>query len=167
MFKDRSNIWQELGISDWVKNNFFPIPRWLYCSVAFKKVSLGMTLGKILNFNSSACHSKPCIFLSPEEGSATYSSILAWRIRWTEEPGGLESLGSQRVGLHWVTKSSTKTLCGFCHVFSFWFAVKNFHIQTYSELLQMCRIFSPAYLCYFGWNLPLIKKGNYECLDFK
>ena len=30
-----------------------------------------------------------------EEGMATYSSILAWRIPWTEEPGGLESIGSQ------------------------------------------------------------------------
>ena len=29
---------------------------------------------------------------------ATYSSVLAWRIPWTEEPGGLQSMGSQRVG---------------------------------------------------------------------
>ena len=32
-----------------------------------------------------------------EEGMATHSSILAWRIPWTEEPGGLQSMGSQRV----------------------------------------------------------------------
>ena len=32
-----------------------------------------------------------------EEGMATHSSILAWRIPWTEEPGGLQSRGSQRV----------------------------------------------------------------------
>ena len=32
-----------------------------------------------------------------EEGMATHSSILAWRIPWTEEPGGLRSTGSQRV----------------------------------------------------------------------
>ena len=31
-----------------------------------------------------------------EKGMATHSSILAWRILWTEEPGGLQSLGSQR-----------------------------------------------------------------------
>ena len=30
-----------------------------------------------------------------EEGMATHSSILAWRIPWTEEPGGLQSMGSQ------------------------------------------------------------------------
>ena len=33
-----------------------------------------------------------------EEGMATHSSILPWRIPWTEEPGGLQSMGSQRVG---------------------------------------------------------------------
>ena len=33
-----------------------------------------------------------------EKGMATHSSILAWRIPWTEEHGGLQSLGSQRVG---------------------------------------------------------------------
>ena len=32
-----------------------------------------------------------------EEGMATYSSILAWRIPWTKEPGGLQSMGSHRV----------------------------------------------------------------------
>ena len=33
-----------------------------------------------------------------EKGMATHSSILAWRVPWTEEPGGLRSVGSQRVG---------------------------------------------------------------------
>ena len=33
-----------------------------------------------------------------EEGMATHSSILAWRIPWAEEPGWLQSIGSQRVG---------------------------------------------------------------------
>ena len=35
---------------------------------------------------------------------ATHSSILAWEIPCTEEPGGLQSMGSQRVGLDLVTK---------------------------------------------------------------
>ena len=34
---------------------------------------------------------------SPEEEIATHSNILAWRIPWTEEPGGLQSIVSQRV----------------------------------------------------------------------
>ena len=33
-----------------------------------------------------------------EKGMATHSSILAWRIPWIEEPGGVQSMGSQRVG---------------------------------------------------------------------
>ena len=33
-----------------------------------------------------------------ERGMATHSSILAWRTLWTEEPGGLQSMGSQRAG---------------------------------------------------------------------
>ena len=36
-----------------------------------------------------------------EEGMATHSSILAWRIPWTEGPGGLRSIGSQRVEHDW------------------------------------------------------------------
>ena len=37
-----------------------------------------------------------------EEEIATHSSVLAWRIPWTEEPGGLQSMGSQRVTLYWA-----------------------------------------------------------------
>ena len=42
-----------------------------------------------------------------EGGMTTYSSILAWRIPWTEEPGGLQPMGLQRVGDDWMTKHST------------------------------------------------------------
>ena len=37
-----------------------------------------------------------------EKGMATHSSILAWRIPWREEPGGLQSMGSQRVRHDWA-----------------------------------------------------------------
>ena len=40
-----------------------------------------------------------------EKGMATHSSILAWRIAWTEEPGGLQSMGSQRVGQDWTNNT--------------------------------------------------------------
>ena len=36
--------------------------------------------------------------VSLEKEMATHSSILAWKILWTEEPGGLQSMGSKRVG---------------------------------------------------------------------
>ena len=38
-----------------------------------------------------------------EKGMATYSNIPAWRIPWTEEPGRLQSMGSQRIKHNWVT----------------------------------------------------------------
>ena len=41
---------------------------------------------------------------------STYSSILAWRILWTEEPGGLQSMGSQRVGHDSVTNTFTQSI---------------------------------------------------------
>ena len=41
---------------------------------------------------------------SLEEVMATHSSIVAWRIPWTEEPGGLQSIGLQRVGHDLVTE---------------------------------------------------------------
>ena len=56
----------------------------------------------------SLCYCKPTAFslgaytdpdVNPlEKGMAPHSSILAWRIPWTEEPGRLQSMGSQRVG---------------------------------------------------------------------
>ena len=42
-----------------------------------------------------------------EEGMATHSSLLAWRIPWTQESGGLQSMGSPRVRHSWATKRST------------------------------------------------------------
>ena len=43
-----------------------------------------------------------------EEGVATHSSVLAWKVPWTEGPGGLQCLGSQRVGQSWASDTHTK-----------------------------------------------------------
>ena len=53
-----------------------------------------------------------------EEWIASHSSILVWRIPWTEEPGGLQSVGSQRVGHDSVTD------------------IQHTHIQVLREVLQ-------------------------------
>ena len=45
-----------------------------------------------------------------EEEMATHSRILAWRIPWTEGPGGLQSMGSQRVGHGRVTEHTSSAL---------------------------------------------------------
>ena len=42
-----------------------------------------------------------------EKGMATHSSILAWRIPWTEEPGGLQVMGLQRIGHNQATNTFT------------------------------------------------------------
>ena len=42
-----------------------------------------------------------------EEEMATHSSVLTWEIPWTEEPGGLQPMGSQRVGHNLVTNTLT------------------------------------------------------------
>ena len=42
-----------------------------------------------------------------EKGMATHSGILVWRIPWTEEPGRLQSMGSQRIGHNWATHTHT------------------------------------------------------------
>ena len=46
-----------------------------------------------------------------EKGMATYSSILAWKNPWTEEPGGIQSMGSWRVGHDWVV--NTFKICSY------------------------------------------------------
>ena len=59
-----------------------------------------------------------------EKGIATHPSILAWRIPWTEESGGQQSMGSQRVGYNWETNTfhfSTKQIWGWSlWEFIFW-----------------------------------------------
>ena len=50
-----------------------------------------------------------------EKGMATHSSILAWEISWTEEPGGLQSMGLQRIGYNWVTNV---TICQVLNIYN-------------------------------------------------
>ena len=57
--------------------------------------------------NAGDTDSIPGVGRSPGEGMATHSSILAWRISWTEEPGGLQSMGSQRVRHDWRDSAHT------------------------------------------------------------
>ena len=68
----------------------------LYMRLPFRGFP-GGSVGK-----ESACNARdpgftPASGRSPGERTVTHSSILAWRAPWTEEPGGLESMGSQRV----------------------------------------------------------------------
>ena len=64
--------------------------------------------GKASAYNAGDPGSIPASGRSPGEG--THSSILAWKIPWTEEPGRLQSMGSQRVGHDWVSSLSLSWL---------------------------------------------------------
>ena len=77
--------------------DFPSIVRYLTCT----EPSVGFPGGS--EVKASACNagdlgSIPGLQRFPGEEMATHPSILAWRIPWTEEPGGLQSMGSQRVG---------------------------------------------------------------------
>ena len=77
---------------------FFPLP------VKKELKHMGFTGGEVVkNLPASSGDSRdmgsvPGLGRSPEVGNGTHSSILAWKILWTEEPGGLQSMGLQRVG---------------------------------------------------------------------
>ena len=78
----------------------------LPCSARKFKICL-ITDGKIVKNIPAMQETKlwPLGWEDPlEKGMATHSGILAWRIPWTEEPGGLWFMGSQRVRHNWVTK---------------------------------------------------------------
>ena len=68
-----------------------------------------------------------------EKGMATQPSILAWRISWTEQPGGLQSMGSQSVRHNWVTTTFTfHFLFLFFYYFNEHFNVMYFFTETSS-----------------------------------
>ena len=72
--------------------------KWLYSTTAFMLLSL--TLWWLLS--GLVAHIS-------EKAMAPHSSTLAWKIPWTEEPGGLQSMGSRRVGHDWATSLSLFT----------------------------------------------------------
>ena len=71
-----------------------------------------------------------------KEGMATHSSILSWRIPWTEEPGGLQSMGLQRVG-HW------SNLAQHTHTIIYTFTYSSFLPHNYYSFT----VFNVTYIC--------------------
>ena len=84
--------------------------------------AIGAARTKIQDLKKSARHSQVVLVVknrpanagdervtgSIPGGMATHSSILAWRISWTEKPGGLQSIGSHRVGHDWSDLAHTQ-----------------------------------------------------------
>ena len=74
----------------------------------------------------------PRLGRSPEEGMATYSSIITWRIPWTEEPSGLLSKGSQRVRHNWSDLAPTLML--FQVPWLWWRIRQIWHLSSWNSL---------------------------------
>ena len=81
-----------------------------------------------------------------EEEMATHSSILAWRILWTEEPGRLQSMGSQRVGHNWSDSACVHAPIG--RLINSWAELT--HVQSGSQPLRIRPRRYPWYLRVLG-----------------
>ena len=75
---------------------------------------------------------------SLEKEMATHSSILSWKIPWTDEPGRLQSMGSQRVRHDWAT-SFTKMGIIKVATFQVWGEDKLIHINFLKQYLRWCQ----------------------------
>ena len=75
----------------------------IFCSEHYNKVSL---FKRMLPFFLSPILNNSFIHILLEKGIASHSSIVAWRISWTEEPGGLQSTELQRVRHDRATSTS-------------------------------------------------------------
>ena len=141
------------------------------CSAAFSFLTKlrGQTrlgLSRWLSGKESACQaggtgSIPGLEDPLEKGMATPSSILAWRIPSTEEPGRLQSMGSQRVGHNWVTEyTHTLKLDSIDRLYIFIFMLIVYVDQDHLKCCLLQRVC--LYTCHpFGES----RSKNYEKLN--
>ena len=98
-------------------------------------------------------------FHALEKEMATHSSVLAWRIPGMEEPGGLLSMGSHRVGHDWSDLAAAAANCLLCPIFKV-----NPHCRPLCMLAQLCPTLcnptdcSPQVSCVHGIFLARIPK---------
>ena len=74
--------------------------------IPLMQIFLKEIISSILKLYVPSCLLALFIIVKTEKAMAPHSSILAWKIPWTEEPGRLESMRSLRVGLDWATSLS-------------------------------------------------------------
>ena len=87
---------------------------------------------------------------------AIHSSILVWRIPWTGEPGGLPSMGSQRIGHNLSNIACTRNSYGFARG-KFWLYVKQ---NWFEKALIKVFVFITSLLFLFGEYEPIFLKGE-------
>ena len=101
----------------------FPKDFWLQCSCLENPMDGGAWWATVHGVAKSRTWLSDFTFTfhfpALEKEMATHSSVLAWRIPGTEEPGGLPSMGSHRVGHDWsdlaAAAAERNTLCGILH----------------------------------------------------
>ena len=87
-----------------------------------------------------------------EKGMATHSSILAWKIPWTEESGGLHSLGLQRVGHDWVTNTHTWRKKHRYSYFLWKIKTKDFFLAFWNFSLHKFALMQDLHYYLFFWT---------------
>ena len=104
-----------------------------------------------------------------EKEMATHSSILAWKISWTEEPGGLQSMGSQRVGHNWATNTYLLTYCCLsCLPRHRLNAVSEPNSYSHESFPSISSFSTPSpSLSYWTKNEDLEQMQLWGCLDMK
>ena len=94
-----------------------------------------------------------------EKEMGTNSSTFAWKIPWTEEPGKLQSIGSQRVGHDWATSLYYLYSCNSAqckmgsnagHGRADWFQIEKEVFKAYIVPLLTCRVHHEK--CWTGWS---------------
>ena len=69
----------------------------------------------------------------PQTAMAAHSSTLAWKIPWMEEPGGLQSMGSLRVGHDWSDLAAAAAAAAASHYFSYWWQIELYFCSIVSS----------------------------------
>ena len=77
-------------------------------------------------------------FHALEKEMAAHSSVLAWRIPWTEKPGGLQSMGSHRVRHDWSDLAAAAAACDICFFLSAWAWTFKSSIQPWRTHSSIC-----------------------------
>ena len=104
--------------------------------------------------------SVPGLGRSPREGTATHSSILAWRIPWTGEPGRLQSMGLQSDMTQWLSFSHKSCLSGSSlNVFS-----RSFHpsFHQYQQCAQRYKSHGTTVKRHIGPNVTSFIRAFYN-----
>ena len=102
------------------------------------------------------------------KGMAAHSSILVWRIPWTEEPGGVQSMGLQRAGHDWATNTFTFHFLSFTYLKSYLILKSNHFSYFYSgvhkvgwhAIIKVCEyslVFQTALRMTGSWEHRIVK----------